>query len=52
MTNITEFGAFVDLGGAEGLIHISELSWGRVSHPSQVLQTWKYYRNTSDGIIT
>ena len=36
VTNVTEFGVFVDLGGAEGLIHISELSWGRVSHPGQV----------------
>ncbi len=38
VTNVTDFGAFVDLGGVEGLIHISELSWGRVAHPSQVLQ--------------
>lgn len=38
VTNVTEFGVFVDLGGVEGLIHISELSWGRVSHPSQVCQ--------------
>lgn len=38
VTNITEFGVFVDLGGVEGLIHISELSWGRVSHPTQVCQ--------------
>lgn len=38
VTNITEFGAFIDLGGVEGLIHISELSWGRVMHPSHVLQ--------------
>jgi small subunit ribosomal protein S1 len=38
VTNITDFGVFVDLGGVEGLIHISELSWGRVVHPSQVLQ--------------
>jgi small subunit ribosomal protein S1 len=38
VTNITEFGVFVDLGGVEGLIHISELSWGRVSHPCQVCQ--------------
>jgi small subunit ribosomal protein S1 len=37
VTNITDFGAFVDLGGVEGLIHISELSWGRVSHPSQIV---------------
>ncbi|TAK14212.1 MAG: 30S ribosomal protein S1 [Anaerolineae bacterium] len=33
VTNITEFGIFLDLGGLEGLAHISELSWGRVSHP-------------------
>ncbi len=35
VTNITNFGAFVDLGGVEGLIHISELSWGRVQHPEE-----------------
>jgi small subunit ribosomal protein S1 len=33
VTNITDFGVFVDLGGVEGLVHISELSWGRVCHP-------------------
>jgi len=37
VTNVTDFGAFVDLGGVEGLIHVSELSWGRVNHPSEVL---------------
>ena len=37
VTNVTDFGAFVDLGGVEGLIHISELSWGRVGHPSQIV---------------
>jgi small subunit ribosomal protein S1 len=37
VTTVTDFGVFVDLGGVEGLIHISELSWGRVSHPSEVL---------------
>lgn len=37
VTNITDFGAFIDLGGVEGLIHISELSWGRVDHPSKIL---------------
>jgi small subunit ribosomal protein S1 len=36
VTNITDFGVFVDLGGVEGLIHISELSWGRVEHPAQI----------------
>lgn len=38
VTNITDFGVFVDLGGLEGLIHISELSWGRVRHPADVLK--------------
>lgn len=38
VTNITDFGVFIDLGGVEGLIHISELSWGRVTHPSQVVK--------------
>lgn len=38
VTNITDFGVFIDLGGVEGLIHISELSWGRVAHPSQLVQ--------------
>jgi small subunit ribosomal protein S1 len=38
VTNVTDFGVFVDLGGLEGLIHVSELSWGRVSHPSCVLK--------------
>jgi small subunit ribosomal protein S1 len=38
VTNITEFGVFVDLGGVEGLIHVSELSWGRVRHPTEVAE--------------
>lgn len=38
VTNITDFGVFVDLGGVDGLIHISELSWGRVTHPSQFVK--------------
>jgi small subunit ribosomal protein S1 len=38
VTNLTNFGAFVDLGGVEGLIHISELSWSRVVHPSDILE--------------
>ncbi|MEN8173060.1 MAG: S1 RNA-binding domain-containing protein [Chloroflexota bacterium] len=37
VSTVTKFGAFVDLGGVEGLIHISELSWGRVAHPSEIL---------------
>ena len=38
ITNLCHFGAFVDLGGVEGLIHISELSWGRVGHPTDLLE--------------
>jgi small subunit ribosomal protein S1 len=38
VTNLCDFGAFIDLGGVEGLIHISELSWGRVGHPSDMLE--------------
>ena len=38
VSSICDFGAFVDLGGADGLIHLSELSWGQVSHPSQILK--------------
>ena len=36
--NIADFGVFVDLGGLDGLLHISDLSWGRISHPSEVVQ--------------
>jgi small subunit ribosomal protein S1 len=36
--NISDFGVFVDLGGVDGLLHISDLSWGRISHPSEVVQ--------------
>lgn len=35
--NITDFGAFIDLGGIDGLLHITDLSWGRISHPSEIL---------------
>jgi len=35
--NITEYGAFIDLGGIDGLLHITDMSWGRVQHPSEVL---------------
>ncbi len=36
--NVTDFGAFVDLGGADGLLHISEMSWGRVENPKKILK--------------
>ena len=35
--NVTEYGAFIDLGGIDGLLHITEMSWGRVNHPSEIL---------------
>ncbi|MCI8959072.1 MAG: 30S ribosomal protein S1 [Lachnospiraceae bacterium] len=37
--NVTDFGAFIDLGGADGLLHISEMSWGRVENPKKVFHT-------------
>jgi small subunit ribosomal protein S1 len=36
VTNIADFGAFIDLGGIDGLLHITDMSWGRVSHPSEI----------------
>ncbi len=36
--NITDFGAFIDLGGIDGLLHITDMSWGRVQHPSEILK--------------
>jgi small subunit ribosomal protein S1 len=36
--NITDFGVFIDLGGVDGLLHINDLSWGRVNHPSEILE--------------
>src|SRR6266581_962400 len=38
VSNLANFGAFVDLGGADGLVHISQLAWSRVNHPSEVLK--------------
>ena len=38
ITNITDYGIFIDLGGMDGLCHITDLSWGRVSHPSKLFQ--------------
>ncbi len=39
VTTVCDFGAFIDLGGVEGLAHISEISWGRINHPSDVLRS-------------
>lgn len=38
VSSLCDFGAFIDLGGADGLVHLSELSWGQVGHPSQLLK--------------
>lgn len=37
MKNITDYGAFVDLGGIDGLLHVTDMAWRRVNHPSEVL---------------
>ena len=42
--NLTDYGAFVDLGGMDGLLHITDLSWGRVGHPSEVVHTGQELR--------
>ena len=36
--NITSYGVFVDLGGVDGLVHITDLSWSRINHPSEVVE--------------
>src|SRR5205823_9646856 len=36
--NMTNFGVFIDLGGVDGLLHITDISWGRISHPEEVLK--------------
>src|ERR687885_660377 len=40
--NITDFGAFIDLGGVDGLLHITDMSWGRISHPSKLVSITNY----------
>ncbi|MBQ6550815.1 MAG: S1 RNA-binding domain-containing protein, partial [Lachnospiraceae bacterium] len=42
--NVTDFGAFIDLGGADGLLHISEMSWGRIESPKKVFTTGQTVR--------
>ena len=42
--NVTDFGAFIDLGGADGLLHISEMSWGRVENPKKVFKAGEQVR--------
>ena len=38
VTNVAEFGAFIDLGGIDGLLHITDMSWGRINNPSELFQ--------------
>ncbi|MCU0871522.1 MAG: S1 RNA-binding domain-containing protein [Pirellulaceae bacterium] len=44
VTSVRDFGAFVDIGGLDGLVHISQLSWDRIAHPSEVLQAGQKIR--------
>jgi small subunit ribosomal protein S1 len=38
--NLTDYGAFIDLGGIDGLLHVSDMSYGRVNHPSETCCRW------------
>ena len=41
--NLTEYGAFIDLGGIDGLLHVTDMSYGRITHPSEMLQVGRGY---------
>jgi ribosomal protein S1 len=48
---ITDFGAFVDLGGVDGLLHITDMSWSKISHPSEnIVEVWEKQEYTNKGI--
>ena len=47
--NVTDFGAFIDLGGADGLLHISEMSWGRVESPKKVFKVGEKVKASDQG---
>ena len=49
--NMTSYGVFIDLGGVEGLVHISELSWSRVSHPSDFVSVGDEIMIPSESLI-
>jgi small subunit ribosomal protein S1 len=42
--NMTNFGVFIDLGGVDGLLHITDISWGRINHPEEVLNLTTKFR--------
>ena len=48
--NVTDFGAFVDIGGADGLLHVSEMGWGRITNPRKVLKAGQVVRVYIKGI--
>ena len=48
---LMDFGAFVDIGGMEGLVHISKLSWDRVNHPSEVLKVGETIKVKVEKIV-
>jgi ribosomal protein S1 len=48
--NVTDFGAFIDLGGADGLLHISEMSWGRIENPKKVFKSGDHVKVLVKGI--
>ena len=45
--NLTEYGAFVDLGGVDGLVHITDLSWSRINHPSEIVELSRIHNNAN-----
>ena len=47
--NITDYGAFVDLGGIDGLLHVTDIAWKRVNHPSDVLPSARPSRSRSSA---
>ena len=49
--SLTSYGAFVDIGGVDGLCHISELSWNRINHPSEVVNYSENYSLHSSGVV-
>ena len=50
VTGLTDFGAFVDIGGIDGLVHLTELSWSKIKHPSEVLAVGDTIRSGSTAL--
>ena len=49
--NITDYGAFIDLGGVDGLLHVTDIAWHRINHPSEVLTVGQPIRSKSSALI-